>query len=325
MPEKKFARKIGVGWICLVLTMVLTVTLTMVLTVALWWAAAEPAEAKGRGKKPVTRFTMQELEPLLKSLERDGFARVHTVPVFYDRRLRKLDRVVAYNAVQRETRRNYDDFTNPYAKRLARRFMNRHWRMLHRIERKYGVPKQIITAILLVETQFGRARLPYRVLEVLTTLAVESTPESVGRHFSRLKRRKHKIDREWLAARLMEKAEFAYRELVAVLSMFKENLAALYHVRGSYAGAIGIPQFLPSSYLRWAVDGNGDGRVNLNNLTDAMHSVANFLRQHGWRSGAHFRDNWKAVWEYNNSDDYVRAIHEIAFRLYWQPKRSRRG
>ena len=313
MPEMRIPKKTGVGWICLVLTLALC-----------WAAASEPAEAKGRDKKPATRFTRQELEPLLKSLERDGFDRVHTVPVFYDRRLRKLDRVVVYNAVQRETRRNYDDFTNPYAKRLARRFMNRHWRQLHRIERKYGVPKQIITAILLVETQFGRARLPYRVIEVFTTLAVDSGPESVGRHYSRLKQGKHKIDREWLAARMMKKAEFAYRELVAVLSMFKENLADLYHVRGSYAGAIGIPQFLPSSYLRWAVDGNGDGRVNLNDLTDAMHSVANFLRHHGWRKGAHFRTNWKAVWEYNNSDDYVRAIHEIAFRLYWQPKKRRR-
>lgn len=314
MSEKKFPRKNCVGWICLALALALC-----------WAAVADPAEAKRRGKKPVARFTQQELEPLLKSLERDGFDRVDTAPVFYDRRLRKLEHVVAYNAVQRETRRNYDDFTNPYAKRLARRFMSRNWRRLHRIERKYGVPKQIITAILLVETQFGRARLPYRVIEVFTTLIVNSTPESVGRQYLRLKQQNHEIDREWLASRLMEKADFAYRELVAVLSMFKENLAALYHVRGSYAGAIGIPQFLPSSYLRWAVDGNGDGRVNLNNLSDAMHSVANFLRHHGWRKEAHFRTNWKAVWEYNNSDDYVRAIHEIAFRLYWQPKRRRRS
>lgn len=313
MAENRVTRKIGVGWFCLMLAMALC-----------WAAAAEPAKAKRPQKKQLARFTPEELEPLLKSLERDGFDRASTMPVFYDRRLRKLEQVVGFNAVQRETRRNYDGFTTPYAKHIARKFMNRHWRKLHRIERKYGVPKQIITAILLVETQFGRARLPYRVIEVFTTLAVETGPESVGRHYSRLKKRKPDIDKEWLASRMMEKAEFAYRELVAVLSMFKENLAALYHVRGSYAGAIGIPQFLPSSYLRWAVDGNGDGEVNLNNLTDAMHSVANFLRQHGWRNGAHFRSNWKAVWEYNHSDDYVRAIHEIAFRLYWQPKHRRR-
>ena len=94
------------------------------LSMALCWvAASEEAEAKRRRKKPVVRFTTQELEPLLKSLERDGFDRVFTAPVFYDPRLRKLDHVVAYNAIQRETRRNYDEFTNTYAKRLARRFM----------------------------------------------------------------------------------------------------------------------------------------------------------------------------------------------------------
>lgn len=267
-----------------------------------------------------TRFTEQELEPLLGSLERMGFEREEIYKVFYDQRLRKLDRVISINAISPDSPEIYAQFTSPFAIRLARRFMRRHWRELHRVDLEYGVPKQFITAILLVETQFGKARLPYRVLEVFTSLAVESRPDSVQRHYERLKPRHPEIEKEWLASRLMNKAEFAMRELVAVLSMFKQNLQHLYEVRGSYAGAIGIPQFLPSSYLQWAVDGNGDGRVDLNNLSDAMPSVGNFLRYHGWKPQAPFKEKWKAIWEYNHSTNYVRTIYEVAFRLYWQPK-----
>jgi membrane-bound lytic murein transglycosylase B len=121
----------------------------------------------------------------------------------------------------------------------------------------------------------------------------------------------------------MEKAQFGYAELVAALSLFRDNLQHLYEVRGSYAGAIGMPQFLPSSYLRWAVDGNGDGRADLNDLDDALPSIANYLRDHGWSADAPFRDRWQAVWEYNHSTNYVRAIFEVAFRLGTPPRKQR--
>jgi membrane-bound lytic murein transglycosylase B len=122
----------------------------------------------------------------------------------------------------------------------------------------------------------------------------------------------------------MKKADFAFTELVAVLSMYRENLDRLYYLRGSYAGAMGIPQFLPSSYLSWAVDGNGDERVDLDNLSDAMASVGNYLRSHGWTPEASLREKWRAVWEYNHSDNYVRTMFEIAFRLSTPRKRKRR-
>lgn len=296
--------------------MLFAITLALVL-------ASGGVEAKKREKPASKKFTQQELEPLLKSLEKDGFEREDVRRVFYDQRLRKVARVISFNAVQRETRSAYDKFRNPQTIRKARRFLARHRKILNQVEEKFGVPKQVITAVLLVETQFGRAKLHYRVLEVFTTLAVENSPDTVDRHFDQLKKQNGNLDKDWLATRLMNKANFAYRELVAVLSMFRQNLEGVYNVRGSYSGAIGIPQFLPSSYQRWAVDGNGDGQIDLNQLTDAMYSVANFLHQHGYRRDAKFRTNWKAVWEYNNSTDYVRAIHEIAFRLTWQPKPRR--
>jgi peptidoglycan lytic transglycosylase B len=243
--------------------------------------------------------------------------------VFYDARLRKLDRVLSINALNPDTPDIYEQFTTPYALHLARRFERRHRAELQAVERQYGVPKEYLVAILLVETQFGQAKLPYRVMDVFTTLAVEGHPEAVERVYEQLKDRHPGVRKDWLSSRLVEKAQFAFQELVATLSMFRDNLQHLYEVRGSYAGAIGMPQFLPSSYLRWAVDGNRDGRIDLNDLHDALPSIANYLYAHGWDEDADFRQRWRAVWEYNHSPNYVQTIFEIAFRLQAPPHKRR--
>jgi membrane-bound lytic murein transglycosylase B len=296
--------------------------LGLVLALALWAAGVPFSCPEAFALQPPdsapsksAAFSPEELEPLLSSLEAIGFDRQTIDRVFYDERLRKIDRIVTINAINPDSASSYEQFTSPYAIHLARRFRRRHGAELRQVEREYGVPEEIIVAILLVETQFGRAKLPFRVLEVFTTLAVEGDPRAVERHYDRIRQRNPEIGKEWLASRLMDKAQFAFAELVAVLEMFRENVQHLYEVRGSYAGAIGIPQFLPSSYLEWAVDGDGDGSIDLDNLSDAMPSVANYLRSHGWTEQAPFRDQWRAVWEYNHSGHYVRTIFEIALRL----------
>jgi len=268
-------------------------------------------------------FTSGELEPVMRALQQLGFERKTIARIFYDDRLRKIHRVVSINAMNPDRSEFYTQFTSRYAIRLARRFQSKHWALLRQVEQTHGVPRQFLTAILLVETQFGRAALPYRALEVFTTLAVEGNPKAVDRHYDKLRARHPDIEKDWLASRLGKKAQFGFSELASMLSLFRENMAALYDVRGSYAGAIGIPQFLPSSTLRWSVDGDGDGRVDLNTLPDAVASVGNYLKQHGWTPEAPFRDKWRAVWEYNHSEHYVRAIFEVALRLQTPSSRKR--
>jgi membrane-bound lytic murein transglycosylase B len=290
------------------------------------WAPARALAADASAARKddnAGHFTSEELEPLLKALEQLGFSREAMANVFYDTRLRKLDHVVAINAMNPDSSGIYEQFTSPYAIHLARRFLRRHRQQLQAVEDKYGVAKEYLVAILLVETQFGQAKLPYRVLEVFTTLAVEAHPEAVERAYERLKASNPEVEKDWLASRLSDKAQFAFSELVAALSMFRDNLQRLYDVHGSYAGAIGMPQFLPSSYLRWAVDGNEDGRIDLNDLNDVLPSIANYLYAHGWSEDADFRERWRAVWEYNHSTHYTRTIFEIAFRLQSPPRKHR--
>lgn len=127
---------------------------------------------------------------------------------------------------------------------------------LSRIEAEYGVPAEIIVAIFGHETSYGRIKGNFDLSRSLATLAWEG-------------RRRDLFAGEWVA--LMKVAERGYARSTLI---------------GSYAGAFGNPQFLPSVYLRLAEDGNGDGRADIfNNRSDTFASIANYFRDAGWRSG----------------------------------------
>lgn len=137
-------------------------------------------------------------------------------------------------------------------------FWGRHERTLDRAAAQFGVPPEIIVAIIGVETEYGRVMGDYRVADALTTLAFDYP----------------------------RRADFFRGELEQYLLMTRETRTDPLSVRGSYAGALGLPQFMPGSFRRYAVDFDGDGRRDLRGSpADAIGSVANFLVQHGWKSG----------------------------------------
>ena len=138
------------------------------------------------------------------------------------------------------------------------RFWQQHAVALARARATYGVPEEVIVAIIGVETEYGANTGGFRVLEALGSLAFHYPP----------------------------RAEFFRTELEQFLLLARENKLDPLSVKGSYAGAIGIPQFMPGSQRRYAVDFDGDQRVDLgNSVDDAIGSVARFLEQHGWQSG----------------------------------------
>jgi membrane-bound lytic murein transglycosylase B len=137
-------------------------------------------------------------------------------------------------------------------------FMADHEAALERASRTYGVPPEIITAIIGVETAYGRNTGSYRVLDALTTLAFDYP----------------------------RRGAFFRDELEAFLVHARDDRIDARSIRGSYAGAIGIPQFMPGSILRWAVDFDNDGRRDLlGSAEDAIGSVARYLQAHGWQAG----------------------------------------
>lgn len=138
------------------------------------------------------------------------------------------------------------------------RFWKENRLSLARARAVYGVPEEIIVAIIGVETEYGQNTGSFRVYEALATLAF---------HYPR-------------------RADFFRTELEQFLLLARENGMDPLNVRGSFAGAIGIPQFMPGSQRRYAVDFDGDRRVDLSgSVDDAIGSVARFLEQHGWQAG----------------------------------------
>lgn len=155
-------------------------------------------------------------------------------------------------------------FIDPVRIRAGVEFWNTHARALAEAEEKFGVPAEIIVGIIGVETVYGRNTGSFRVLDALTTLAFDY-PQTPNRE-SRMNFFRGEVENTLL---------FARESHIDPLSLY-----------GSYAGAIGWPQFMPGSIRRYAVDFDGDGRIDLRNSpVDAIGSVASFLVQHGWKSG----------------------------------------
>ncbi len=134
-------------------------------------------------------------------------------------------------------------------------FWQRHADLLARARDVYGVPEEIVVSIIGVETIYGRRLGSFRVIDALYTLGFEMT----------------------------ERATFFRGEMEQFLLLARENALDPLGVKGSFAGAMGMPQFIPTSYRRFAVDFDGDGRIDLwDSTADVIGSVANYLRHFGW-------------------------------------------
>jgi len=215
-------------------------------------AAAHAAAAESFGERPEVKTFIGEL------VERHGFNAAKLERVFA--RAQRLD--APLQLILPAERPSWQDYRAQFINetRIARgaAFWKVNRKVLARAERKYGVPAAIIVAILGVETNYGRNMGRYRVVDALATLAFDYPP----------------------------RASYFRNELEQYLLLTRESRLDVFALQGSYAGAIGIPQFMPGSVRRYAVDFDGDGAIDLRRSSaDAIGSVANFLRSHGWKTG----------------------------------------
>ena len=262
-------------------------------------------------------FSAQEQDRLISMFEAQ-FDRQYLTQVFGDPRLERIESLIKKNLLTQETHRDYADFMNPYSMHLAKRFQKRWEATLEQASRQFEVDSEVLVAILLVETGFGNVMGRYPVIGVFASLLVEfdnnqgAYPIAPGTD----------PEQVYYLERLAKKAEWAKSELTALLTLSAANGESPYHYKGSYAGAFGLPQFLPSSYLKWGFDGDQNGEINLSHFGDAIFSTANYLQSHGWKRGLTHKDNEEAVWAYNNSRPYVHTVLNIAKTLHDKAAKS---
>jgi lytic murein transglycosylase len=204
--------------------------------------------------------------------------------------------VLAFDRRQRGTfRKSFEEYaaTRVTAGRIKRglQLMQRHAALLSRIERQFGVPPNLIVAIWGLETDFGTGdmgKLP--VIRVVATMAHDC-----------------------------RRTELFQGELLAALKILQRGDLSLRDMIGAYAGELGQTQFLPSSYIKYGVDYDGDGHVDLRrSVPDVLASTANLLKVSGWRAGQPFGEgtaNFEAMREWNRAVIYRKTIALFAERL----------
>jgi membrane-bound lytic murein transglycosylase B len=195
----------------------------------------------------------------------------------------------------------------------ARSYIADNLVVLEEIDSLYGVPKEVVVSILLIETHLGRNTGNRSVFNRLASMALSADLETVRPHLgSDLLTSENE---EFARSRCREKGEWAYKELAALLRLAERDGIDPLGIRGSIYGAIGLCQFMPSNVFLYGVDADQDGRVDPFTKKDALHSIANYLRGHGWRPGMDWDGQHRTIFAYNHSTVYANTVLAVAGRL----------
>ena len=204
-------------------------------------------------------------------------------------------KVMAFDRRQRNTfKRSWEDYartrvTEARVKR-AKNLLKRHAKLFDRVEARFGVPRELVMAIWTMETDNGGDTGKMPVVKTLATLAHDC-----------------------------RRTDLFQGELLAALQILARGDLSKKDLLGAYAGEIGQTQFLPSSYIKYGVDFDGDGHVNLRrSIPDVLASTANLLSTNGWQKGQPFGEgtqNFQVMREWNRSEVYRKTLHYFAEKL----------
>ncbi len=250
-------------------------------------------------------------ESLKKRLVADGFDEQRIDQIYTAPNIEFAGETVSNYFTYKEATLNYKQFTSQKSITNARRYLKTYQNELTHAENTFGVDKTVITAIILVETRFGTYTGNNNILNTLSTMA------SLKNHANRdvLWREylnSYKLSRKKYDKKALRKANWAYRELKAFLSYTAREDMNPSGIYGSFAGAMGIAQFLPSNILTLGKDGNKDGTIDLYTHADAIASIANYLKHYGWKPGIDRKNAFTIIYRYNHSKYYVNTVLKIS-------------
>jgi membrane-bound lytic murein transglycosylase B len=266
------------------------------------WVSAEQAAAG------------TEFDALKQRLINDGFAPEKIQNILTKDTVSFTPDGVSLFFVHSESSLNYDQFLSKDSIANAFKYMSEHKESLDRAQELFGVDKTVIAAILLVETRLGSYLGNQTVINTLATMA-SLTDESLRERIWNAIPDQKKPKRETFLKKVDMRSKWGYEELKALIQYTDREGIEPENIQGSYAGAMGIPQFMPSNALTLAKDGNNDGRIDLFDHHDAIFSVANYLKHHGWKPGISRQRQHEVLFRYNHSNYYVDTLMKISDRL----------
>ena len=257
----------------------------------------------------------QRYSSLVDKLTSDGFDRTHLRELFADPRVKFLKKALAINLINKDIKVDYSHFLDKQSINHAKRFLITELPFLKMVEKQFKVDKEVVVSILFIESYFGKRTGGNIVFNVFSTLFLVTKSEILKDTYHDLKDRYPHLSFEEIRKRAQQKSKWAYQELKHLLTIAERENIDVFQIKGSWAGAFGIAQFLPSSYIRYGLDGNNDKKVRLFNRYDSMVSVANYLKENGWKSDSSERKKRSVIRRYNNSTPYVNTVLKLSKKI----------
>lgn len=253
-------------------------------------------------------------QSLIQRLTEDGFDLSFVTKILGDPRAEYRPATLSLYIGTKEDPSRYEKFLKPTSILQAKSFLYENLDVLKKMEKRFQVEKEIVVAILLIESRFGENIGRHRVIPTLASLSLLNSQENIQRNYETLREYLPDLSLEWLESFAKRRAEWAYNELKCFLRIVREENIDPLEVYGSYAGALGMAQFIPSSYLNYALPSKGFEHWLLSK-EDSINSIANYLRANGWKQRMSLEEKKRVLWTYNRSEPYVETVLEIARRL----------
>ena len=289
-----------------------------IIVIAIFLLPFLKGDSSSSNQSHISSKSLDRYTNLVTYLEENGLPRDEIQFLFLDPRVEYYPQII------------YNKFTPPKMDRYSsailgtetkkyeiQEFMKQYEKYLNIAQEKYGVDKKAIVAVLIVETKLGSDIGKYSVFNVLSSIALSAEKPSFNILENHINQKYHYLSfdrRQELTnifkERAINKASWAKAEIANLIKLHLESHIDILELPGSYAGAFGYPQFMPTSVLKYGVDADSDGKIDLYSFPDAILSVGNYLMNKGWDINT--TNKRRALLRYNNSNSYVANVLETA-------------
>jgi len=260
---------------------------------------------------------------LINRLIEDGIEPSQVDKYFNNPEFSVIPELLEINIDQPSSTAGYSRFMEDQSVTETAAFLKQNREIFDIILSKSKVDAEVIAAIMQVESGLGSYKGDYPLLNVFASLTLLNTdqleseaPDFWDKILSDYPQNEHDNIKSKVMKKAKRKTEWAYRQLKTLLKLAVQTEGKFdpLRIKGSWAGAFGIPQFLPTSFENYGVDGDADGIINLCELDDSIASIANYLEKHGYQQDI-TKNRRKAVWHYNHSYEYVDCVITLADRV----------
>ena len=300
-------------------TLILSINLTGCLSTPVS-KAQETTKTSVAQKKVFEDSELKGWGNLANLLIAQGYEQSRVIEVIQDPRMPVFQNY-EFNVVPREPSNIYQGFSSPARIQKTLNFMRSHAHDFARAETHFDVDAEVIAAIISVESDLGKNTGRHIIFYRLARLANCNDENNVSKNYARLKQIDSQVTFAQVQARAKKLEQMFLPEVTSILDSCDQD-CDLFKLIGSPAGAFGIPQFLPSSYQKFAVDFNNNQQRTLFEVSDSVGSIGNYLKNHGWSKKASDEDKKKAIWHYNHSQPYVDTVFQIYKELVKARARS---